>query len=351
MSRITKNISVKVLIFLLLITGVHMLSATWSIVAVDPETGEVGSAGASYTPAVWPILGIAGGQGVVVAQAASNESGRVMAQEMIGQGKSPEDIFAIITTADFDKYYAHQQYGIATLKSGSGAYTGAACTDWAGHDGTDYVSVQANIMASDHVVSDALAAFHNAERKGLPLADRLMAALLAGSNAGGDSRAGEDTAMTAYLAVAKTDDPPGHPSFAIIIPPQGKGINPVKVLSTRFALLKGSVHPIFFPSLTFLLISLICIPVLTGMVTAVFITLKQGSRKFGLVTFKVLGIDILVAVLNYFIFAGLSLLFSWAVPIYGAYTWMFPALISVLGIILFFIIRLVFLIIRRYRKL
>ena len=50
--------------------------ATWSIVAVDPETGEVGSAGASYTPSVWPILGLSGGNGAVVAQAAGNEKAR-----------------------------------------------------------------------------------------------------------------------------------------------------------------------------------------------------------------------------------------------------------------------------------
>lgn len=347
---IKKTISFRILVVLLFLISAHSLFATWSIVAVDPNTGEVGSAGASFTPAVWPILGITGGKGVVVAQAASNENGRVKALKMMNFNKSPNEIFEIITSPDFDRFYEYQQYGIATLNHGSGAYTGSKCADWAGHDADEYVSVQANIMASDHVVSDALDAYHSAERQGLPLADRLIAALVAGSNAGGDSRAGDDTAMTAYVAVAKPGDASGKPSFAIIIPPQGKGVNPVDVLEERYAELKGSEHPVYFPSLLMLVIFLILLPLIIGVVVTVILSFKGKKQKFGLMTLKHLGISELSAVMIFFVMAGICLLFSFAAPIYGTYTWMVPAMIATVNLLFFIIVRAVFMVVRKIRK-
>ena len=69
-------------------------------------------------------------------------------------------------------------------------------------DGT--VSVQGNILVSEKVVDDAVATF---DRTDGPLAKKLLAALEAGSKAGGDSRCGAQTASSATLIVAKPGDP------------------------------------------------------------------------------------------------------------------------------------------------
>jgi uncharacterized Ntn-hydrolase superfamily protein len=315
-------------------------SATWSIVAVDPSTGEVGSAGASHTPAVWPILGIVGGKGVIVAQALGNEAARLLAVSMLQEEADPVAIMGLITNKEFSSTVADQQFGLATLYGGSVGFTGSACAPWAGHAGDDFVMVQGNILASDHVVSDALAAFHASRLAGSPLADSLVAALLAGSIAGGDSRAsGTDSAMTAYVAVAQRADPPGKPSFALIVPPQGTGVNPVKILSERFQASKGKNHPLFFPSFTLILLLLVGIPLVASAITGLILRAKSGGRKFGPHTWIELGISALVPVAAFFALAGLSLLASWAMPIYGSYTWMVPVALVVLSIPVFGLIR------------
>jgi len=315
-------------------------SATWSIVAVDPATGEVGSAGASHTPAVWPILGIVGGKGVIVAQALGNEAARMLAISLLKEETDPAAIMKIITNKEFSSTIADQQFGLATLYGGSKGFTGSSCAPWAGHAGDEFVMVQGNILTSEHVVADALAAFHASKQAGAPLADCLVAALLAGSMAGGDSRAsGTDSAMTAYIAVARKDDPPGKPSFALIVPPQGTGVNPVKILAAHFQEAKGKDHPLFFPSFTAILWFLVGIPLAASVLTAIALRIKGRARKFGLHTWVELGISAGVAVVAFFALAGLSLALSWAMPIYGMYTWMVPLALVVISTPLFILAR------------
>jgi len=317
--------------------------ATWSIVAVDPATGEVGSAGASHTPAVWPIMGIVGGKGVVVAQASGNEAARLLAVSMLEAGADPDDIMKIISSTDFSATVADQQFGIASLTGGTAGFTGSACASWAGHAGDDVVMVQGNILAGDRVVSDTLASFQSSRAAGKPLADSLVAALLAGSLAGGDSRAdGTDSAMTAYVAVARKDDPAGKPSFAIIVPPQGAGVNPVRILSARFDALKGRDHPLFFPSFAGILLVLVGLPLAAGAVTGLVLRIKAGRRKFGLRTWIDLGISAGASAAAFFVLAGVTLMLSWAAPIYGSYTWMVPLALVVLSIPLFALLRVLY---------
>ncbi len=330
---------------------VSNVDATWSIVAVDPATGEVGSAGASHTPAVWPILGIVGGKGAVVAQALGNEAARLLAVAQLQQGVDPAAIMKTISSPEFSATVDSQQFGLATLYGGSAGFTGAACASWAGHAGDYSVMVQGNILASDHVVSDALAAFRAAKAAGSTLSECLVSALLAGSYAGGDSRSdGTDSAMTAYIAVAQKDDAPGRPSFALIVPPQGKGVNPVKVLSDRFLEMKGREHPLYFPSLNEIMLLLIGIPLAASMIAGILLRVKAGPRKFGRYTWLDLSISAGVPVLGFFSMAGLSLLMSWAAPIYGAYTWVVPLALFTLSIPLFGIARGLYWMIARLAK-
>ena len=181
--------------------------ATWSVDGVDPETGEVGVAVASCVPAdVGRVAVVVPGKGAGSSQAKINtKSGGPMAQA-ISTAASPEDVIAAVTSPTFDPDAASRQFGVVLLGKGGDGYSGAknmdVSVDRRNSDGT--VSVQGTILVSEKVVDDAVATF---DRTDGPLAKKLLAALEAGSKAGGDSRCGKQTASSATLIVAKPGDP------------------------------------------------------------------------------------------------------------------------------------------------
>ncbi|MGI8671529.1 MAG: DUF1028 domain-containing protein [Luteitalea sp.] len=212
-------------------------SATWSIVAVDPTTGEVGSAGASCTSYVAGIVGVVPGKGVIVAQAMSNPLARRLGIELLRQGKSPTAVVSAITSPVFDDSFAEQQYGVAALAfaGAPAAFTGADTHGWHGHLLAPGVAVQGNILTGPEVVSATLDAFRKDPAR--PLAERLLAALEAGGASGGDRRCGSQTARSAYLVVARPGDSASAPAVRIVVPGQGEGgPNPVHLLRQRYGL-------------------------------------------------------------------------------------------------------------------
>jgi uncharacterized Ntn-hydrolase superfamily protein len=203
-------------------------NATWSIVAVDRETREVGVAGASCIGGVQVIAGLAPGRGAIAAQAMANFAGRDRGVELLAGGASPRDVIAAIASHRFDSIAGIdtsklRQYGVAALgyEDAPAAYTGVWTFDWRGHDLAPSVSVQGNLLAGPAVVARAIAAFKAASPSGAArLADRLLRALEAGAEAGGDARClPEQAALSSFLMVASPDDAPGSPSLSLIFPP------------------------------------------------------------------------------------------------------------------------------------
>ena len=220
--------------------------ATWSIVAVDPQTREVGSAGASCTPFVVGIAALVPGRGAVVAQAMSNMAAKEKAVELLQAGEAATAIVNLISNRDFDPSAEHQQYGVASLhsvrgKSMAAAFTGSETAHARGHLLGDGLAVQGNILASDHVLTATFEAFTQAARAGKPLAEALLLALEAGSTAGGDTRCGLKTAQSAYLGVARPEDPMGRPSLRLVsTTDEDELINPVALLRARFEAQKST---------------------------------------------------------------------------------------------------------------
>lgn len=217
------------------LTAPQPASATWSIVAVDPRTGEVGSAGASCTRFVAGIVGVAPGRGVIVAQARSNMRARRKGIQMLRAGASPQAVIDAITKRTFDWNAQHQQYGVAALgfEASPRAFTGANTHAWRGHATTSGVAVQGNILTGPEVVQRTLAAFE--ENGSKPLAERLLTALEAGSAAGGDQRCGKQRALSAYLVVARRGDTARAPYLNLIVPGQRRGgAHPVRLLRVKF---------------------------------------------------------------------------------------------------------------------
>jgi enamidase len=191
---------------------------TWSIAALDPQTGDVGVAMASCVPNTFgdAVGALVPGVGVVATQAAWNLENRNRAFEALKEGRRAQEILDLVVAADTST--ARRQYGAVTLRDGVvevAGFTGEGTSDWAGirADVDMAVTAQGNTLVSEAVVGDALAAFVRDDPRGRnTLADRLMRALEAGSAAGGDIRCNRDgitsTAATAMILVARAGDPP-----------------------------------------------------------------------------------------------------------------------------------------------
>lgn len=216
------------------------VQATWSIVAVDPRTREVGSAGASCTPYVAGIVGLAPGRGAIVAQAASNAAARRRGVELLAKGGSPGAVVAAISHPSFDDTYQEQQYGVAALDfhDRPAAFTGKKTQGYAGQLLAPGVAVQGNILTNADVLTATMAVFQRDPSRSL--AERLLSALEAGAGKGGDRRCGAQTAQSAYLVVARPGDAPRQPSVRHVIPGQSEGgPNPVHLLRRAF----DAAHP------------------------------------------------------------------------------------------------------------
>lgn len=204
--------------------------ATWSIVAVDPVTREVGAAAATCTVGVEIIYGSVPGRGVIVAQAATNLSARRKGVEMIADGAGPQEVLSRIASEDFNpgglwnKSWREQQYGVAVLGADppAGHFTGVETIPWSGGIAEGTVSVQGNMLYGREVVDAAFRAFRESERSNgcrQHLAERLLRGLEAGAAEGGDNRCSrERAALTAFVAVAAPGDFEGAEALFLVAP-------------------------------------------------------------------------------------------------------------------------------------
>ena len=157
---------------------------TYSIVARDPETGELGVAVQSRafnTGAVVPWA--APGVGVVATQSYTEVSYGPLGLELLRAGKSPEQALAKLVAADDDS--AYRQVAILGAGGQVAVHIGEACIPAAGLAAGDGFSAQANMVDSERVWESMAEAFEGSEG---PLAERLLSALDAAEEAGGDWR-------------------------------------------------------------------------------------------------------------------------------------------------------------------
>ena len=165
--------------------------ATFSIVAADPESGEVGVAVASRFFSVGSVVPFGeGAVGAVATQANANVSFGPRGLELLARGVHPDEIVTILLrdeAADNGR-----QFGIVSADGLSATYTGPAAQAWAGGRAGANYAVQGNILTGEDVVIAMERAF--LETKGT-LADRMYAALIAGDAKGGDSRGKQSAAL------------------------------------------------------------------------------------------------------------------------------------------------------------
>jgi len=250
------------------------LSATWSVIAVDARTGQIIIASATCVAqgrfAGFPSKGlmdiqaiVVPGIGVAAAQAGVDRT-RENQQLIYAQMKAGTHPVEILELLKEDPDIERRQFGIVDMQGRSVGFSGsgnsAASLSQQGRvtDTEIYYSIQGNILASDAVVHNAARAF---EAESGSLADRVIAAMEAADEAGGDVRCTCETgpvpdapcnsrnAHVAYILQADTDDPEGTSfndgDYAMYISATDEDIephengNPVITLRMRYDLWKA----------------------------------------------------------------------------------------------------------------
>lgn len=178
---------------------------TFSIVAADLETGEVGCAVQSKYFSVGAVVPWArAGVGAVATQAAGVAAYGPRALAELERGASPEQALERVLADDAAR--ETRQLGAVTADGRAASFTGAACLDWAGDRTGAGFAVQGNILAGAGVVEEMARAYD--ETVG-PLVERLVAALEAGQAAGGDKRGQQSAAVIVERAGAHADSREG----------------------------------------------------------------------------------------------------------------------------------------------
>jgi len=169
---------------------------TFSIVAWDPQNGDLGIAVQSKFLAVGAAVPWArAGVGAIATQAWANLSYGPQGLELLTGGATVQETVATLTAADEGR--ALRQVGIVDAQGRAASYTGAECTEWAGHIVGEGFACQGNILVSEATIQAMAKAFQEATG---PLAERLVAALAAGQAAGGDRRGRQSAALLVVRA-------------------------------------------------------------------------------------------------------------------------------------------------------
>jgi uncharacterized Ntn-hydrolase superfamily protein len=168
---------------------------TWSIIAKDNATGQIGIAVATKFFAVGArVPHIAPAIGGIATQALVNPYYGIDGLRLLREGRAPRDILETLVASDAG--HASRQLHIMDAKGQIASYTGKDCVDWCGHLEGQGFSIAGNMLAGSRVLDDTAKAY--LANTGMPFAERLIAAMRAGEAAGGDKRGKQSAALLIY---------------------------------------------------------------------------------------------------------------------------------------------------------
>jgi uncharacterized Ntn-hydrolase superfamily protein len=172
-------------------------SHTFSIVARDSVTGDIGVAVQSHWFNVGSVVDWGeAGVGVIATQSFVNPSFGLRGLELLKQGKTPQQVVDELITGDEGRDL--RQLAVLDSKGNTASYTGKNCIDAAGNIAEQNVSVQANMMLKNTVWPAMLKAFKETKA---PLAERLISALEAAQNEGGDIRGKQSASIMIFKSI------------------------------------------------------------------------------------------------------------------------------------------------------
>jgi len=223
---------------------------TFSIVAADPETGEVGSAGASCVDGAGEIGGVQiiskliPNRGGINAQAWICVSPNVNLDNGITQmaeGLSPDEIIQYLQENDdcFAQNFnpEFRQYGIVDFdengETRSAGFTGSSADDYKNHILGPNYAIQGNILLGPEVLEAMEQGFLNTQGS---LAEKLMGAVQGANMAGADARCLDrgTSSTSAFLKLSKPDDDIDQPSLFLNVAEMPFATEPIDSLQTLF---------------------------------------------------------------------------------------------------------------------
>jgi len=169
--------------------GEELTFHTFSIAAVDPDTGESGVAVTTRVACVgngvpWVRVGV----GAVATQASTRTEYGKELLDMLELGLGPREALDRALAADEGR--DQRQVGVVSVDGRAAQHTGDGPSDWKGHRSGPNYAAQGNSLVGPEVVDAVAETFERSAGTGRHLADRLIEALAAGQAAGGDRRKG-----------------------------------------------------------------------------------------------------------------------------------------------------------------
>jgi uncharacterized Ntn-hydrolase superfamily protein len=239
-----------VVLFFILCFGRLFCQHTFSIVAVDTITGEIGSAGATCgdsiiwpgTPGAYIISDILPGVGAIHTQALWIASNQVNARVQMQQGASPNQIISWLVAHDVQNNPQSRQYGIVDYHNGtsrSAAFTGTNCYDYKNHILGPNYSIQGNILLGQQILDSMEYYFLNTPGC---LPEKLMAAMNGAKVVGADTRCMVEgtSSLSAFLRMALPTDSYNNLFLDINVAGTAPNVEPINVLQTKYNQWKNS---------------------------------------------------------------------------------------------------------------
>lgn len=240
---------VLVIFFLLSLSNIYS-QHTFSIVAVDTLTGEIGSAGATCGDSIiWPgtagayiISDILPGVGAIHTQSFWLASNQVNARVQMQQGNSPNQIISWLVAHDVQNNPQSRQYGVVDYSNGSSrsaAFTGTSCYDYKNHIlGSNY-AIQGNILLGQQILDSMEYYFLNTNGC---LPEKLMAAMNGAKVVGADTRCMVEgtSSLSAFLRMALPTDSYNNLFLDINVAGTAPNVEPIDVLQTKYNQWKNS---------------------------------------------------------------------------------------------------------------
>ncbi|MCC6816885.1 MAG: DUF1028 domain-containing protein [Saprospiraceae bacterium] len=223
---------------------------TFSIVAVDSLTKEVGAAGATCLSVdkegaeALIISRLHPGIGAINTQSYWNQFNQDFASNLLLGGFNSEEIIESLKVNDSDNNPSIRQYGVVHLNSAghpdAAGFTGSNCLNYKKHIAGRYYSIQGNILLGEYIVDSMESQFLRAKGS---LADRLMEAMKGAKIAGADSRCLSEglSSRSSFLRVAQSNDSLEF-DLDIHVPSTRKGVDPIDSLERLYSQWKKTNH-------------------------------------------------------------------------------------------------------------
>lgn len=201
---------------------------TFSLCAIDPDTGEAGVVVTTRVPFVGrAVPWVRAGVGAVATQAWTVVEYGHQGLDLLEAGTSPEDALQQLLSDDAGR--ERRQLGLIDMQGRSAAHTGSGNGDWAGSRQGLHYTVQGNILVGSQVIDAVAQHFESSAGSDLSLAERMILAMEAGQAEGGDKRWGYF--QSAAIRIADPNDPGrggDHLSLSIDVGEHTKPIQELK---------------------------------------------------------------------------------------------------------------------------